>query len=357
MKPAAAFLALAFAITSTGRAEAISLDKVTLHGYFDLEYNHADKPEGIYATSATKTDNGAFDQHHFTLLPAMEVTPELRIKANIEFDHGADTEFGKGGVILEYGFGEYIFNDLFKVRGGKMLTPFGLYNEIHDASPAFIAASVPDVIYKSDKMGGHSIMPKWITGLAPLGAGMAGSSYEWDYVVYIGNGESLDTNESEFDSNPNKAVGGRIQFNAEDSAFQAGISAYYGDKAVSESKLSENHWAYVVSLNGNYGHFNAKGEYARSRQTAKDEVAWYVQMSYTYGRFTPYARAQSLDPNDSVSDDHWTTFLGGLNIKVNSNLFLKLEWDSHSRGASNMGVITPGNEDFNEFRSVATIFF
>ncbi|MBI4665913.1 MAG: hypothetical protein HY751_05810 [Nitrospinae bacterium] len=347
-----------FSIFSVTPASAVTWDRVTLHGYLDLEYTQATKPEGEDDPSSPGADNGSFDQHHFNLLTDIHVAPDLWVKAHVEFDHGADSELGQGGIILEYGFGEYVMREWLKFRGGKALTPYGIYNEIHDATPAFISVSVPEMIYKSERRGGFAMMPKWITGLYALGETPVGKRQNnFDYVFYVGNGESVGVNEAQHDANPNKAVGGRLQYSMDDDKFMGGVSYYYGDKAVSEDNLSQNHWGYIVSLNYNAYPLNLMGEYGQSKLGSRTLYAWYGQASYALGRFTPYARYQSIDPSDNEADDFWNALTLGLNIKANNNLFFKFEWNDNRRGENNNDILTPGNEDFSEFRSAITIFF
>jgi hypothetical protein len=364
LKASRAFIYAAIAVfativipVSSRPAYAVTWDNVHFHGYFDFQYLHNTKAEGPDDPSAPDMSNGAFDFRHLTFLFDVSVMQELVIKANMEFDHAVDTELGYGGFILEYGFAEYMFTDWLKLRAGKALTPYGIFNEIHDAAPAYLSVSVPDSVYKADKRGGFSLIPKWITGLYALGMTNPCDGCDLDYTIFIGNGESVGYNEAQFDSNPNKAVGGRVQLSLADDKYMAGVSAYYGDKAVSPTNLAENHWAYVLSLAYNLSDFSLKAEYGQGKLGPRAEYGWYVQPSYKIGRYTPYVRAQSSDPDDRKADDYWNTYLAGLNIQVNKQMFLKFEWRENTRGKNNNDILTPGNEDFGEFKSSVTIYF
>lgn len=338
-------------------ASAAAWGDVHFHGYFDFQYLHNTKPEGPDDPSAPPMDNGAFDFRHLTFLFDVSVMQELQIKANMEFDHAVDTELGYGGFILEYGFAEYTFKDWFKMRAGKALTPYGIFNEIHDAAPAYLSVAVPDSIYKADKRGGFSLIPKWITGLYALGNTTPCDGCDLDYTVFVGNGESVGHNEAQFDSNPNKAVGGRVQLSLADDKYQTGVSVFHGDKAVSETNLAESHWGYVLSLGYNLSNFSLKAEYGQAKLGSRTEYGWYIQPAYRIGRYTPYLRAQSSDPDDRKPDDYWNTYMAGVNIQVNRHMFLKAEWRENTRGKNNSDILKPGNEDFGEFKSSVTIYF
>ena len=355
---AAALAVLLFAL-SPSPANAMSLGDLTLHGYLDLEYTQATKNEGPDNPNATGMDNGSFDIHHLNLLMDMNIRPELSAHAMIEFDHGADTERNQGDIILEYGFADYIFSNWLKIRGGKTLTPYGLYNEIHDASPAFLSVFVPETFYMADSKGGFPMIPKWVTGLSVRGELTLPRWYhDIEYVLYVGNGENLgSTNDAAYDDNANKAVGGRIHFTTSDESLQLGVSGFYGDKAVTPDNLSERHWTFIGSASYYWKHLNVRGEYGQSKLGDRKETSTYVQVSWRFGRYTPYGRFQYLDPDTNESDDYWKTYLLGLNIKITDNLFFKVEWDEHSRGANNVEVIHKGSEDFGEFRTALTVFF
>lgn len=338
-------------------AYAVTWENVNLHGYTDFLYKKNTKNEAPEDPSAPDTTNGSFDFRHLTFLVDIHVMPELWIKTNVEFDHTPDTELGYGGIIMEYGFAEYMVKDWLKLRAGKALTPYGLFNEIHDASPAYLSVTVPESVYRPEQKGGFSLIPKWTTGISVLGITNPCDGCEFDYVIYIGNGESVGINEGQFDSNPNKAVGGRAQISIDDEKFLVGVSAYYGEKAVSQTNLSENHWAYVISLSYNLSNFNLKAEYGQGKLASRTEYAWYVQPSYKIGRYTPYLRVQSNDPDDTKPDDYWNAYLAGVNIQLNKHMFLKFEWCENMRGKNNVDIVTPGNENFGEFKSSVTIHF
>lgn len=352
----AVFVAMALAAPSRP-AHAVAWENVYFHGYMDFLYKQSTKAEAPDEPNAPDPTNGAFDFRHLTFLADIRVTPELWIKTNVEFDHTPDTELGHGGIIMEYGFAEYLVKDWFKLRAGKSLTPYGIFNEVHDASPTYLSVNIPELIYKAETKGGFAFIPKWVTGVSALGITNPCDGCEFDYVIYVGNGESVGINEGQYDSNHNKAVGGRAQISVNDEAFLAGISAFYDEKAVSPTKLTEIHWAYLISLNYSHSALNLKAEYGQSTLGSHAESVWCAQSSYRIGRYTPYLMVEAIDPNDTQPDDFWNIYMAGVNVQVNKHMFLKFEWRENQRGKSNTDIITPGNENFGEFKSAMTIYF
>jgi len=352
----AVFVAMAL-LAPSRPACAVAWEDVYFHGYMDFLYKQNTKAEAPDDPNTPSPTNGSFDFRHLTFLADIHVMPELWIKTNVEFDHTPDTELGFGGIIMEYGFAEYMVQDWLKLRAGKSLTPYGIFNEVHDASPTYLSVNVPELVYKADTKGGFAFIPKWVTGLSALGNTSPCGGCEFDYVIYVGNGESVGVNEGQFDSNHNKAVGGRAQISFNDEQFLAGLSAFYDEAAVSPTNLTESHWAYLISLNYNLSNLNLKAEYGQSRLGSRTESAGYLQSSYRIGRYTPYLMVQSIDPSDLQSDDYWNIYMAGVNVRVNKHMFLKFEWRENSRGKNNIGIIKSGNEDFGEFKSALTIYF
>lgn len=352
---AAAALALFF----PGGTEAMELPNVNVHGYIDLEYRQTtDDKFDVSSSDDPNLKNGAFDQHHFNLLFDTMVTPKLIVKGHIEMEHGLNPGAG-ASVELDYVFGEYIVSDQLIFRGGKMLTPYGLYNEIHDATPAYISVYIPETMYRARERGGFAFMPKWTTGLAANGE-LSEYFHQMglDYIVYVGNGESrITTNENAEDDNPNKAIGGRVQFTGHNDVYQLGVSGYYGDKAVSSSVRALRHWTMIGHGILNVGALSVRGELAYSQLGDFEETAWHAQASYRMGKYTPYVRYQTIDPDLDVANDNWSTYIAGINVRLLDSLFLKVEWNHNDRQGANADIIDGEKEDYGEFRSALTLMF
>lgn len=184
------------------------------------------------------------------------------------------------------------------------------------------------------------------------------SHHDLQYDFFVGNGESRVTiNESEHDDNPNKAVGGRVQVTTHDEKVQVGLTGYYGDKALSRNLLAEIHWAGSIHFSINWKDINVHGEYGQSELGGQRETAWYIQTSWRFGRFTPYLNYQTIDPDADRTNDNWSIYLAGMNVKITDALFYKIEWNQHDRQAKNKDIILGEDEDYGEFRSALTLLF
>ncbi len=330
---------------------AVSIESLRIYGYFDLEYEQANNLQG--------NKNGSFDNHHFNLLMDFPVSNELIIKTHVEFEHGVDSQNDFGTVKLEWAFFEYGHRDELRFRGGKFFSPFGFYNELRDSTPAFLSIDVPSSIYFSQKRGGFDFLPEQNTGVSVWGQAVNfrpfSSVWDLDYALYIGNGENdSNTNPAEFDNNSNKAIGGKLNLYPSD-WFRFGMSFFTGDKAILNDPDSPHH-TIAASAGFDLGLLNLTSELAFSKFRGVKQYGGYVQTSWQAGIFSPYYRYEYLDPDDSVSDNHWQTHILGLNSIVTRGMNLKTEIDFHDRGRGN-SLVTKGQTAFHEYKAAIVISF
>ena len=355
------FIIISLAIFASGSpSNAANLESINIYGYFDLEYCQT-TGNRFYKSGPEDPNlkNGAFDQRHMNILADIAVDSRIALKTHIEFEHGIHPSADSASVIMEYGFAEYTFGDALKIRAGKMLTPYGLYSEMHDATPAYLTTSPPDTFYRAEFYGGAMLMPKWSTGLAVMGElSIFSTLHNVDYVIYVGNGESrFTTNTSEQDDNPNKAVGGRVQFVSENEFLILGVSGFIGDRAFTTDELRVSHVSFAGHASVSFSGMNITSEFGRSVLGRVTEETWYVQASMRFGRVTPYVRYQFLNPDSSLPDDAWMITLGGVNIMMTDALALKVEWNDNRRGIRNLDIISGEDKNFGEFRAALTLMF
>lgn len=353
------FLAGCFMLMGT--AAAFEYSNVHFHGYLDMEYTKADRDW----SGQQNYKNGSFDAHHFNLVLDAPVNEKLSVAAMIGMEHGIDhsaVAINKGRILTEYAFGQYAFADYFKVRAGKMLTPYGLLNEIHDATPALLTVEAPLSLYMAQRRGGEAAFPEWSTGVSVLGNFFLFGDMGLDYVFYIANGENTgNTNEAEADDNVNKALGGKILFTPWE-FLTLGFSVFHGDNALTRS-VDKTHASYGFSMSFDWDNFNLTGEFFDSKIRNIEEQASYVQAAYTiFGRITPHIKYEFLNILASSNEknrlriDDWHDLGVGVNFKVMDGLFLKAEFHSHLRGPYNSEVYN-NMRRFNEFIGQVAVAF
>lgn len=325
------------------------LDKISINGYTSFEYERQIESNGFGDT------NGSFDADLFDLVLNIQVTDRLRVAADITWEHGSATEDDFGNVALEYGFSEYAFSNLFKLRAGKMFTPFGFFNEIHTAKPAYLSVKEAGSTNKPKNIikGASRFYPRWGVGLALQGNSMI-DGHSIDYNLMISNGDQDDTNPFEEDNNTGKAAAFRTRYHATDN-IQLGYSFYYDDGSPTQSTshglqfeyvhddfrlLGEGVWGGIDSLaNRDFNHYG-----------------WFLQPSYSFGNgLTPYFRFEHYDPDTAISNDHGFDAILGINFNYNGLIF-KLENNYYfGPDDSTLGSL-PGNS-YNEIKGAIVVGF
>jgi hypothetical protein len=354
------FLIIAFSFIYVGNVFAqMGTETFRINGYSSFEFEKQLGDEG-------KGDpNGSFDADLFDLVFNIFATDRLRIAADLTWEHGAATEDGRGNVAVEYAFGEYLLKDWLKVRAGKMFTPFGIYNEIHTAKPAFLTVKEPLSTNKNNKFGSDMrFYPRWATGMAALGNFQV-SNINADYILLVSNGDQEMTNPFEEDNNKQKSIAGRLRFNPLNN-LNLGVSLYT-DKLTELDTLGEDtgdrtsQISYGGQAEYTFMHAGLELEYVAGSldMTEPDEklssYAYTAMVYYIINDFlTPYIRYEFLDPNSDLDDDEANQFIYGLNFKISEHLFLKGEINSVSSKMLNQRF---NGVDYSEFKAAIAIGF
>jgi hypothetical protein len=327
---------------------AVSMDEFKLNGFFDLEYEKADGPG--HTTTPVGDENGSFDQYHFNLLMEFPVSDTVIVKGHIEYEHGPQLP-SKGELKVEWSYVEVLVNNYLTLRGGLALTPFGIYNEIHDATPTYFSIRTPWEIFKSSSVGGHAMFPKFTTGLFARGMYTTSGDLSLSYVAYTGNGENATKNEAEKDENENKAVGGQVMISPLNGVTVGG-SYYQGEKQTGAT-TKDDHLAWAASLDLMLLPVGIRAEYASSHLGTVTQIGWYGEASYAIKKLTPYVRYGGLDPDHTVANDNWTELVTGLHYRLQQNVVLKAEHRHFSGEPLNSKV----DLDYNEWGAALAVAF
>jgi len=297
--------------------------EVSTNGYIDLEFEY-DADEKV----------STFDGKHFNLISTYTFD-QFRVFAEIEWEHGTviedNPEESEGEVALERAWFEYVHSDGLKVRGGKFLTPFGIMNIIHNATPTFLTTSLP-FIYQSHRPFGEGkdrLYGRFYTGLQVLGTFRMDSGVRFWYALGVGNGRSEEQFSS--DNDTNKSLLGR--FKVRYKHFDVGLSHYTDRNATGFSGLPEaRERATAADLTFERDALKIQTEYAyfrMERATGSSFQAadsYYTQISYRFKDFiTPVIRYDWFDPDRSSSDDGERQWLVGLNVSPHPQIYLKTE--------------------------------
>ena len=117
-------------------------DRHQIYGYLDFETTWSE------ATSESR--NISFDLRHLALVNTFAIDDRWRVFTEFEVEHEFEPEPGESGSDLfeiERAWIEYFYSPALTVRAGLLLTPFGIYNQQHGATPAYIMTFLPRSIY------------------------------------------------------------------------------------------------------------------------------------------------------------------------------------------------------------------
>ncbi len=314
-------------------------ERIRINGYSSFEFEKQFGDEG-------KGDpNGSFDADLFDLVFNVQATDRLRIAVDITWEHGVASEDIRGNAAIEYAFPEFTIRDWFKIRAGKMFVPFGIYNEIHTAKPAFLTVKEPLSTNKPHKFGlERRFYPRWANGISVLGNSNI-NEIEFDYNLQISNGEQENTNPFEEDNNKQKAVAGRVRFaTVRDLKFGA---SFYTD-SITELDVNDEDsgnrarlWSFGSQLEWRIKDFGFEFEYTGGTYNptnAEKETSHALSLLASYTsreRFTPYVRFEFLEPNTKIEDDYASMLIYGLNAEIDDGLFLKAEMNMINAGINN----------------------
>jgi len=348
---------------SGGSAFSIGMgDRVTINGYSSFEFEKQLEEDG------KGEPNGSFDADLFDLVTNIQATNRLRIAADITWEHGAATEDGRGNAAVEYAFPEYTVFNWLKLRAGKMFIPFGIYNEIHTAKPAFLTVKEPLSTNKNHKFGSDvRFYPRWGCGIAVLGNSSI-DKMRLDYILQVSNGDQEMTNPFEEDDNKEKAVAGRMRF-APFYGLRFGVSGYVdwatqyemvdGEPEDSGNRLQL--WSLGGQLEWAIADAALEFEFVGGSYDAGSDAisrwALTAMASYTLKeRFTPYFRFELLEPNTDIDNDMGKMLVYGMNIQIATPLFLKIE-NNTIMADENNGRFSGGNNFYNEFKTAVAVGF
>jgi hypothetical protein len=118
--------------------------KVQIHAFFSQGYAKSD--QNNYLTMNTSDGSWAFTDGGVNI--SMRVTDRFRVGAQV---YGRNIgELSNGRIELDWALGDYRFKDWLGVRGGKVKTVLGLYNDTQDMEFLHTWAILPQSVYPAD---------------------------------------------------------------------------------------------------------------------------------------------------------------------------------------------------------------
>jgi hypothetical protein len=252
-----------------------------------------------------------------------------------------------GGIVLERAQIEHTMTDLFNLRVGYFLTPYGIWNVDH-GTPTLISLVLPAFQVEES-------VPARQLGVQAYGA-MTTGNIELGYAAYVSNGRAPFLE----DPTDTKAVGGRVHANwlGDNLRLKLGASGYVGDSLDRSKRLTFSEdgvglsvdttydyeeWAFGADLALDWGDFRTRVEGLVHRVRYEDgrheplaygapgrfqpnryEYFGYSIFAYRLGAFEPYTYTELKYTNPSEGSFDMS-YLPGFGVNVHFSPYAQLK--------------------------------
>lgn len=329
------------------------------YGFFDVEWEQGNKD--------AKAKLGTFDQHHLTLIWQYRLSDYSLVFCETAYEHGPSLESGGGSgkIYLPKAYYELMRSDALKIRAGKFLPPFGIYNERHDATPTLLPTVLPQSVYgKHPNLSGpfadtlaqkKRAYPRFSTGVWILGSLYHGY-WEFEYNLYLTNGRGA--GEHQQDGNANKGLGSRVVVTFPFGP-RLGLS-YYSDQNCALADVEQS--AMGLDLEYESGDLLLESGFVWPRFERldldgkpsggfQDPRGAYLMLGYTLaGGVTPFAYYDLYDPDLELDNDQERDLVVGVNHPLSDRAFIKGE-------VHNVSFEDASRESYRNFIMSLTVAF
>ena len=261
-----------------------------------------------------------------------------------------------GGINIERAYLEHTFSSYLKVRAGRFLTPWGIWNVDH-GSPVIIGPVKPYVI-------GEQFFPEAQTGFEALGSVPVGENATLAYHLTLSNGRGPVEQYQDYDNN--KAIGGRLYLRGywlgdltigasgyggtvTDQRQEVDVAAqsvkWFNFERYRELALAADvrwlwnsiHFQAEVAVHQKVWDDGARPPIANFNMTVAGSqpdvrrIGWYALLGYRLPWFNimPYLLYTYYDTDERavlVGASKVEEYAGGLNIRLTPRVVLKAEW-------------------------------
>jgi len=157
-------------------SHALDLGPVNINGFVSQGYLNSAGNNFL-----SKSIDGTTQYNEIALTVSSQVTDKFRLGMQLLSRDLGST--GNNEVRLDWGFGDYHFNDLVGIRAGKVKLPMGLYNEGRDSDFMRPMVFLPQSVYDENK---RDLLVAY-KGVGLYGNVPVGSAGDLDYHVYAGS--------------------------------------------------------------------------------------------------------------------------------------------------------------------------
>ncbi|RDH83712.1 MAG: hypothetical protein DIZ80_06110 [endosymbiont of Galathealinum brachiosum] len=359
MKRAIIPVAIAAALSFSQQANALEWD-----GFLTAGFSVHDQEDATYLD--TITDDVRFDNDSkFGLQVTADVAENMQVVAQI-LAAGSDENFD---LDVEWAYLDWVFNDTFSLRGGKVKEPVFLISDYIEVGYAYPWIRPPQEVYRNNPIN-------TINGLEAL-VQMDVAGMGLTIQPYIGsNTEGVPGTNGAVQFEATNFYGAAIQLASRTFTFQvsllqtdvetinvSGNPAFNPFAAVGDAQLISAGLSTDINNFVGYAEFVTRDISDQAMEAIfPDQDAWYVTVGYRMGNFMPHLTVAnseaeplaSLGANPGVSQDSVTL---GLRYEINDSAAFKFEVQSiePDLAAGSVGLLSNTPTDFVPGDSVTLI--
>ena len=338
-----------------------TLGKLKFGGYGEF---HANFTEG--------TEKDKADFHRLVLYMGYDFADWITFHSETELEHAFVSD-DDGEISIEQAYIDFLIDDDFNIRAGRILTPIGIINKKHEPPtfngverPSFAKNIIPTT-WASDGVGIFGSLNPSLTYEAYIVGGLDGSNFNATSGIRKGRiKERPSLNEP--------AVTGRLDyypFSAAHSdsgqSLRLGASGYFGgldngdegsnpgiDGEIGITSADFEYSIQKLDFRGVIAHINIDGARQIGNNVAEEILGWYLEGAYHYwpeewkvGKLaksdatvflryedndTQHEMPSGVSPNGAGKRTEWTF---GTNIYLTPNLVLKADYQIRDDDSGN----------------------
>lgn len=315
------------------------------HGY--ISWNYEDE------TGAGK--NPTFDAFALALIPTFTISDKVDVYAQIVYEHAPFYDISvssstgarsldarsSGELVVNDAYLTYTVDEWLKLRAGKFATPYGLYNTLQYAGPAYITVKTPgrDTFYAR---GSATAEDSYFFGRYSMGAWVLGSYDIFSYDFYVANGRTRLAQHA--DDNRSKAIGGRlgVDLSLGQSHLKLVYSGYHDKLRAATTDPFFRQTTHALSSEFSVGDFKLISEIAESRRARRAMSSFYTLAQYNLTeKLTPFVQYQRYNRDTGAPGSNARYITGGLAYHIIPwKTFLKVQVDN---------VKPKGSREYNRY--------
>ena len=277
--------------TREGSIETSWINRFSLGGYGEL---HANFTQG--------SDKDVFDIHRLVVYLGYDFNKWIKFHSEIELEHAFVSDSHDGEMGFEQAYADFLINESFNIRIGRILTPLGIVNKKHEPPsfngverPSFAKYIIPST-WSADGIGIFGKLSPALKYEAYIVGGLDGSKFSAKNGIRSGRIKDRPSlNDISFTGRLDFFPLLSMQSGSTDHQLRTGLSMFYGglDNGSNGSNpdIDGDILIYSGDFEYSFSNFDFRGAVAYEKidgaqsienGTASDIFGWYLETGYHF---------------------------------------------------------------------------